>query len=158
MYKWYSLLNTKVTNTDTQYLSRVLILIYSMLSINLNNNIYLHSYTYHSLIPSFLFKFVVQFFILIIVVDVFFCILLLSLYFKHYDSNLLFSYDIAFSACVFCISMVNVDCYEGAFQLPLIIVIAVSITVSLLSMLMLHRLPQAIENLAFRVRKYSIKY
>lgn len=52
--------------------------------------------------------------------------------------------------------MVNIDCYEGTFQFPLIIVIAVSITVSLLSMLMLHRLPQAIENLAFRVRKYSI--
>ncbi|KAL4112647.1 hypothetical protein QTP88_016395 [Uroleucon formosanum] len=85
MFKWYSLFNTKVTNMNTQYISRVLILIYT------------------------------------------------------------------FSACVFCISMVNVDCYDGAFYFPLIVVIAVSITVSLLSMLMLHRLPQAIENLAFRV-------
>lgn len=36
-YKWYSLLNRKVTDTDTQYVSRVLILIYSMLSMNFNS-------------------------------------------------------------------------------------------------------------------------
>lgn len=49
MYKWYSLLNTKVTNTDTQYISRVLIIIYSMLSIDLNSDIiYLYSYILNS--------------------------------------------------------------------------------------------------------------
>jgi len=82
---WLNLPNTKITNPDTQYVSRVLIIIYSV------------------------------------------------------------------TACVFCICVVNWNLYDGNVQLALSIVICISAIILLTSMLMLSRLPQAIESLSFKV-------
>jgi len=59
---------------------------------------------------------------------------------------------IALIAFVFCASLANIDCYEGTYKLPLAIIIVISFIMLLIIMLMLHKLPQAIENLSFKVR------
>ncbi|XP_015372138.1 PREDICTED: high affinity cationic amino acid transporter 1-like [Diuraphis noxia] len=56
-----------------------------------------------------------------------------------------------FAAFVFCVCMTNVDYYEGPLQLLLTIVIGISVSIMLISLLMLCKLPQAIENLSFKV-------
>jgi len=62
----------------------------------------------------------------------------------------------AFAAFVFCICMTNVDGCEGPLHLLLTTVIGISIAFLLISLLMLCRLPQAVESLSFRVRKSII--
>lgn len=85
IYKWWNASNTGLINTDSQYVSRVLILVYT------------------------------------------------------------------FAAIVFCICMTNIDNCEGPLQLSLTIVIGISVIILLISILMLCKLPQAVENLSFRV-------
>lgn len=46
----------------------------------------------------------------------------------------------------------NLDNYEGVIRLTLFITIGISTAVLLISMLMLQRLPQAAENLQFKVK------
>ncbi|XP_025199416.1 cationic amino acid transporter 2-like [Melanaphis sacchari] len=84
-YKWWNASNSKLVSTDSQYVSRVLILVYT------------------------------------------------------------------FAAFVFSICMTNVDGREGPLQLLLIIMTGISFVFLLISLFMLCRLPQAIENLTFRV-------
>lgn len=57
----------------------------------------------------------------------------------------------AITAGVFCICVVNWNAYQGNVQLALSVTICVSLAILLIVMLMLSRLPQAIENLSFKV-------
>ncbi|VVC32917.1 Cationic amino acid transporter, C-terminal,Amino acid/polyamine transporter I [Cinara cedri] len=82
---WLNLLNAKTPNVDTQYISRVLILVFSV------------------------------------------------------------------SANLFCTSVAHWKYFQGALQYALSIVICISVVSLLLTMLMLTRLPQTIENLPFKV-------
>lgn len=61
----------------------------------------------------------------------------------------------AIIASVFCVCLANVDNFDGFFQLLLIIVIIVSAAISTVIMLMLYRLPQAIESLSFKVNIFD---
>uniref|UniRef100_A0A2S2R0K3 High affinity cationic amino acid transporter 1 n=1 Tax=Sipha flava TaxID=143950 RepID=A0A2S2R0K3_9HEMI len=84
IHKWL-FPNTKVPNSDTQYMSRVLIVIYSI------------------------------------------------------------------TAFVFCLCMANIECYDGVYMFPITVVIGISVIILLIVLLMLYRLPQAIETLPFKV-------
>ncbi|VVC32911.1 Cationic amino acid transporter, C-terminal,Amino acid/polyamine transporter I [Cinara cedri] len=55
------------------------------------------------------------------------------------------------TAFVFCICSVNIDCYGGAYQVPIVVTIVFTVAVLLIIPIVLNRLPQAIENLMFKV-------
>lgn len=60
----------------------------------------------------------------------------------------------AVTASVFCICLANWAHYRGSVQVALSMTICASFIVLLIIMLMLNRLPQAIENLPFKVRYF----
>lgn len=73
---------------------------------------------------------------------------------RYIDSN---NYDwswcfvVASTAFVFCICLANIEYCEGLFQYAIMLVIGVSAVILVIIMFMLYRLPQAIENLSFKV-------
>lgn len=62
---------------------------------------------------------------------------------------------VASTAFVFCICTANLDYCDGLFQYAIMFVIGVSAVILVIIMLMLYRLPQAIENLSFKVKLYT---
>lgn len=56
-------------------------------------------------------------------------------------------------AFLLCISMANMYCYGGNFVALLTVIACISTGIILIVMLMLCRLPQAVEQLSFKVRK-----
>lgn len=62
------------------------------------------------------------------------------------------------TAFVFCICIANIECHGGAYMLPITIVIAISVTILLTILVMLYRLPQAIETLSFKVSTHFVQY
>lgn len=63
--------------------------------------------------------------------------------------------SIGVMATVFCISVVNIDYFEDSYKILLTIITYFSAGILLISTLMLHRLPQAVESLAFKVGNIS---
>lgn len=64
----------------------------------------------------------------------------------------------AVTASVFCICLANWTSYEGSVQAAISMIICISFIILLIIMLMLNRLPQAIENLPFKVRYFCINF
>lgn len=61
-------------------------------------------------------------------------------------------YVTAITACILCICVVNLRHFDGTVLLILNVIICTSVTILLITMIMMKRLPQAIENLSFKVR------
>jgi len=64
----------------------------------------------------------------------------------------------AVTACVFCVCVVNWHVYDGIVELALNITICVSAIILLTAVLMLSRLPQAVESLPFKVRRHCFYF